>query len=82
VEIQSTSWAARAQPPLGKLSLELWEWPGGSLLEVSAKVAPDAGQASYVELQDIAKKNGLAVSKDQHPKTKTVLEQIAAAKGS
>jgi hypothetical protein len=81
-EIRSTSWVTSAKGSLGKLSLELWEWPGGSLLEVSAKVAPDAGQASYVELQDIAKKNGLAVSKDQHPKTKTVLEQIAAAKGS
>ena len=29
-EIQSTSWTTRAAPPLGKLSLELWEWPGGS----------------------------------------------------
>jgi hypothetical protein len=81
-EIRSTSWVTSAKGSLGKLSLELWEWPGGSLLEVSAKVAPDAGQASYVELQELAKKNGLAVSKDQHPKTKTVLEQIAAAKGS
>src|SRR5271170_7066856 len=31
-EIQSTSWTTRAQPPFGKLSLELWEWPGGSVL--------------------------------------------------
>jgi hypothetical protein len=39
-EIQSTSWATRAHPPIGKLSLELWEWQSGRVLEVSTKVAP------------------------------------------
>jgi hypothetical protein len=34
-EIQSTSWTTRARPPIGKLSLELWEWQSGSVLEVS-----------------------------------------------
>jgi hypothetical protein len=78
-EIRSTSWATKAKGSLGKLSLELWEWPGGSVLEVSAKVAPDAGQASYVELQALAKRNKLVVGKDQRPKTATVLKQVAAA---
>jgi hypothetical protein len=27
-EIQSTNWTSRANPPLGKLSVELWVWPG------------------------------------------------------
>ena len=44
---------------VGKLSLELWEWQSGSILEVSTKVAPDDGQSTYVELRDLAKKNGL-----------------------
>jgi hypothetical protein len=79
-EIRSTSWATKAKGSLGKLSLELWEWPGGSVLEVSAKVAPDEGQVAYGELQALAKRNKLAVGKDQRSKTATVLEQVAAAK--
>jgi hypothetical protein len=78
VEIQSTSWTARAQPRLGKLSLELWEWPGGRVLEVSTKVAPDAGQSTYVKLRDLANKNGLVLSADQRSKTAIVLEEITA----
>jgi hypothetical protein len=73
VEIQSTGWTTRAQPPLGRLSLELWEWPTGSVLEVSAKVAPDAGQSTYVELRDLAKKHGLVLSMNQHSKTAIAL---------
>jgi hypothetical protein len=77
-EIQSTSWTTRAASPLGKLSLELWEWPGGSILEVSTKVAWDAGQSTYVELQNLANKNGLALSPNQHSKTATALSEITA----
>ena len=46
-EIKSTSWTTRTKPPLGKLSLELWEWPSGSILELSMKVAQDAEQVAY-----------------------------------
>jgi hypothetical protein len=74
--IRSTSWTTRAQAPLGKLSLELWEWPGGSVLEVSAKVATDEGQAAYVELRELAKRNGLALSGDQRLKTAIALRAI------
>ena len=79
VKIQSTGWTTRAQPPLGKLSLELWEWPSGSVLEVSTKVAPDAGQSAYVELQDLAKKYGLVLSTNQRSKTAIALGLITAA---
>jgi hypothetical protein len=79
-EIRSTSWATRAKSPMGKLSLELWEWPGGSILEVSTKVTPDAGQATYARLRDIAKKNGLALNANQRSKTATALEQIAGVR--
>jgi hypothetical protein len=77
-EIQSTSWTSRANPPLGKLSLELWQWPGGSLLEVSTRVEPDAGQATFVELRDLANRKGLALDTNQRSKTAIALGQITA----
>lgn len=76
--IRSTSWTTRAKAPLGKLDLELWEWPGGSVLEVSTKVAMDAGQATYVQLQDLAKLKGLALSATQSSKTGIALRAINA----
>ena len=77
-EIQSTSWTGRAAPPLGKLSLELWEWQGDSILEVSTKVPLDAGQSTYVELQNLASKNGLVLSTNQRSKTVIALGDITA----
>jgi hypothetical protein len=77
--IRSTSWTARTKGPLGKLSLELWEWPGGSVLELSTRVARDAGQTTYGELQELAKKDGLALSKDQHSKTAIALRGNSGA---
>src|SRR5258708_7352513 len=50
-DIQSTSWIVRAKAPLNKFSMELWEWPNGRILEVSAKATPDAGRAAYTELE-------------------------------
>jgi hypothetical protein len=77
-EIQSTSWTTRAAPLLGKLSLELWEWPSGSILEVSTKVAREAGQSAYIELQNLANKNGLVLNTNQRSKTATALDEITA----
>ncbi len=74
--IRSTSWTTKAEAPLGKLSMELWEWPGGSVLEVSTKVATDQGQVAYGELRELAKKNGLALSGDQRSKTAIALRAI------
>jgi hypothetical protein len=74
-EIRSTSWVVRTKAPLGKLSLERWEWPGGGVLEISTKVAEGAGQARYAELQELAKKKGLVVSANQQSKTAIVLGQ-------
>ena len=79
-DIRSTSWTTRAKAPLGKLSLELWEWPGGSVLEVSTKVAPDAGVATYAKLGELAKKNGLALSANQSSKTAIALREIVGAR--
>jgi hypothetical protein len=78
-EIQSTSWTSRAEPPLGKLSVELWEWSGGSVLEVSTRVAPDAPLATFVELRDLVNKKGLALDTNQRSKTAIALGEITAA---
>ena len=76
--IQSISWTTAVQPRLGKLSLELWQFPNGSILEVTAKVTPDAGQATYLALQHLAKDHGLALDANQGPKTSTALTRITA----
>jgi hypothetical protein len=77
-DIQSRSWTARAQAPLNKFSMELWEWSSGRVLEVSTKVGPDAGRAAYTELESVAKKNGLALSAVQQSKTATALKEMSA----
>jgi hypothetical protein len=64
---------------LGKLSVELWEWPGGSILEVSTRVAPDAPLATFVELRDLAHKKGLALDANQRSKTAIALGEIISA---
>jgi hypothetical protein len=78
-EIRSTSWTSRKTAPMGTLSLELWEWKGGSILEVSKKVAADAGQATYIALHDLAGKNRLALNTDQRSKTAIALGAITTA---
>jgi hypothetical protein len=78
-KIQSTSWTAPAKEPLGKLSLELWQWPGGRILEVSTRTAMDTGQTTYAELRALANKDGLAMNTNQHSKTEIVLTNITAS---
>ena len=77
--IQSTSWTVPAKPPLGKLSLELWEWPGGSVLEVSTRGTLGAGRVTYRRLQELANEKGLALNSNQHSKTAVALGEIAAS---
>jgi hypothetical protein len=77
-EIQSTNWTSRAKPPLGKLSVELWEWSGGSVLEISTRVAPDGHLAAFAALRDLANKKGLALDPNQRSKTAIALGQITA----
>ena len=76
--IQSTSWTAKQ--PLGKLSLELWEWPGGKILELSTRTTTDSGKTTYAALQSLAQKNNLALSPVQRAKTSVALEAIAASR--
>jgi hypothetical protein len=80
-EITSTDWQTQSQPPLGKLSLELWDWSGGKVLELSAKVSSDAGPSTYTELQQLIKTKQLWMSPDQRVKTSIALETITHAAG-
>jgi hypothetical protein len=56
--------------------LELWEWPAGKILELSAKIGSDADAAKYAELERLARINNLALSASQDTKTSLVLETL------
>jgi hypothetical protein len=75
-DIQATGWQSKAQPHFSKLTLELWEWPGGRILELSTKVGPDAGQSAYRELQQLMKGKGLSLNATQEAKTGIALEML------
>jgi hypothetical protein len=75
-DIQSTSWTVRAKGPLGKLSLELWEWPTGRIFEVSTKVKSSDGRMAYTEMEGLVKEKGLALSAVQQSKTAIALRKI------
>jgi hypothetical protein len=75
-EIQSTAWKTKPMPDLGKLSLELWQFPGGQILELSAKGPPDTGTTGAAALLKLAASKGLSVNPSQLPKTTTVLEAL------
>jgi hypothetical protein len=76
-DIQATSWQTKAQPGSPKFTIELWEWPGGRILELSTKVGPDAGPSTYTELQRLVKSKGLSLNATQRAKTGMVLETLA-----
>jgi hypothetical protein len=76
-DIRATSWQTKAQPTLRKLALELWEWPGGRILELSTKVGPHEGTSTYAELQRLVKTKGLSLNATQRAKTSMVLETLA-----
>jgi hypothetical protein len=78
-EITSTDWQTQSQPHLGKLTLELWEWAGGRVLELSTKVPSDAGSSRYAELQQLVETKQLVMSPDQRVKTRIALEAITGA---
>jgi hypothetical protein len=78
-DIQSTDWQTKAQPHFSKLTLELWEWSGGRILELSTKAGPDAGPSSYAKLQQLVNAKGLSQNATQRAKTGMVLETLAHA---
>jgi hypothetical protein len=76
--INLTRWETTAQSPTGKLALELWEWPAGKILELSAKIGSGADAVKYAELERLARMNNLALSASQDTKTSLVLETLQA----
>lgn len=74
--INSTTWEAAALPQFPKLSLEFWEWPDGSILELSAKTTANEWGSKSEELHRIANTKGLLLSARQETKTSTVLRTL------
>lgn len=75
--ISSTTWEAKAQPPFPRLALELWEWPDGRLVELSAKFASNESESKFADLQRMVRAKGISLSADQGTKTSLVLKTPA-----
>jgi hypothetical protein len=75
--INATKWETPAQSPSGGLALELWEWPAGKVLELSAKVESEAETAKLADLERLLRMKDLPLSASQDTKTNMVLEAMA-----
>ena len=76
-DIQSSAWTITNQPTFDKLDLELWEWPGGAVLELSTKADPASLQATYDQLRSLATSKGLLLNSTQQFKTEMVLRKAS-----
>jgi hypothetical protein len=74
--IRSTTWGTSLEPSFRKLTLEYWEFPGGDLLELSARSAASEWEMKNADLHRIVKLNGLLLSPNQETKTSTVLKRL------
>jgi hypothetical protein len=74
--ISATKWQTSSKTPQGKLALELWNWPDGSVLEISAKSAPGSASAKYDELTALLESKRLPLNPLQGTKTTTVLQTL------
>jgi hypothetical protein len=79
VDVQVTDWQIKFASRSRKLTLELWEWPGGKILELSRRAGTEPGSLAYAELRQLALDKGLKLSADQRPKTSMVLESHATS---
>jgi len=73
--IRSTTWKTSSNADFRKLTLEYWEYPAGSLLELSTKTAADEWESRDAALHRVVKLKGLALSASQQTKTTTVLRR-------
>jgi hypothetical protein len=79
-EIRATQWQVRGSVSLNEVSIELWEWPSGKVLELSAKADnPENGQSKLGLLQRMALARGLVIEEDQKPKATIVLNAISTS---
>jgi hypothetical protein len=77
-DIKVTDWEIKLESRSRKLALELWEWRGNKILELSSKTGSEEGEAAYEELRQLAIGKGLKLSADQRSKTRMVLESPAS----
>lgn len=78
-DIESTAWRSKSMPGFDKLDLELWQFPGGEVLELSTRGAPGEGPSIADALRKLADSKGLSLNSSQLPKTSTVLQEITHA---
>jgi hypothetical protein len=76
--IAVTDWQIKANSQFNKLALELWEWSGGRILELSSKDTAGEGGAKYEGLRQLVSGKGLELSSDQRSKTRIVIESGAS----
>jgi hypothetical protein len=72
-DINSTKWET---PASGQLALELWEWPAGKVLELSAKAESDAAASKFAELERLVHVKNLTLDTNQDTKTSVVLKTV------
>lgn len=74
--IEAKSWRVKAQPLLNPVVLELWQWPTGQVLELSARANTATGLSVYSQLQQLATSKGLSLGEQQQFKTTLVLQAL------
>jgi hypothetical protein len=78
-DIQSTAWRSKSVPGFDKLELELWQFSGGQVLELSTRGASGEGPSIADALRKLAGSTGLSLNSSQLPKTSTVLQELTHA---
>src|SRR5712664_2005928 len=79
-EIRATEWHVRGNESLNEVSIELWEWPSGKALELSAKANnPENGRSKLDLLLRMALASELVIEKVQEPKATIILHAITTA---
>jgi hypothetical protein len=72
-DIRSTTWQVKGRPGFEGLTLELWQWPAGNVLELSTRAQASAGSSAYAALRRLVERAGLSPSDVQELKTSVVL---------
>ncbi len=72
-DVRSTTWRIKGPPAFDRLTLELWQWAAGKVLELSTRAQASAGSSAYAALQQLVQREGLSPSELQELKTSVVL---------
>ncbi len=72
-DITATDWKIRSDSSSRNLTLELWKWSGGAILELSAKTDDEKSDTAYAELRQAALDKQLKLTADQRSKTRIAL---------